>query len=52
MSAFMRAPQANLGGENAGGVNAVRQVRDARVAAAALLNCYPEEVRDQVRHWS
>ncbi len=44
ISRYLCAPNANLGGDNPGGKNSVRQVRDARVAAAALLNCEPEEV--------
>ena len=44
MTSFLKAANANLGGETAGGINAVRQVRDARVAAAALFNCDSQEV--------
>jgi selenocysteine lyase/cysteine desulfurase len=44
MRRYLRAPNANLGGDNLGGVNAVAQARDARKAVAALLNCRPEEV--------
>ncbi len=44
MTAYMRAPNANLGGENRGSVNAIGKVKEAREAVAALFNCQPEEV--------